>query len=40
MLSAGILKDNSDLYRVGDMTFDMDEANKRMNFWLTRRKYS
>jgi hypothetical protein len=40
MLSAGILKENSDLYDRNNMTFDMPEATKRMNFWLTREKYS
>ena len=40
LLSAGILKENSDLYNLRDMTFDMSEAQKRMNFWLTRQKYS
>ncbi len=40
VLSAGILRENSDLYDLRNMTFNMPEATKRMNFWLTRQKYS
>ena len=40
LLSAGILKDSSDLYNMNNMTFNMPEAKKRMNFWLTRQRYS
>jgi len=40
MLSAGILKENSDLYDLKRTTFNTLEANKRMNFWLTRQKFS
>ena len=40
MLSAGILKDNSDLYNYKDYTFNQEEADKRVNFWLTRSQYS
>ena len=40
VLSAGILRDNSDLYDLKNMVFNMPEATKRMNFWLTRQKYS
>lgn len=40
VLSAGILRDNADLYDMPNMTFGTEEANRRLNFWLTRQKYS
>lgn len=40
MLSAGILKENSDLYDLKKTSFNTLEANKRMNFWLTRQRFS
>jgi hypothetical protein len=40
LLSAGILKDNIDLYDVHKMTFNRAEFLKRVNFWLSRQRYS
>ena len=40
MLSAGILKDSEDLYDYKQYTFDYEEADTRINFWLTRNQYT
>ena len=40
LLSAGILQNNSDLYDINKMTFNKTEFLKRINFWLTRQRYS
>jgi hypothetical protein len=40
LLSAGILKDNKDLYDIQNMRFNTAEFQKRGNFWLTRQRYS
>ena len=40
MLSAGILQNNIDLYDIDRMKFDKTEFLKRINFWLTRQRYS
>lgn len=40
MLSAGNLKENGDLYDTHKMVFDKPEFLRRINFWLTRQRYS
>jgi hypothetical protein len=40
MLSAGILQNNIDLYDINKMIFNKTEFIKRINFWLTRQRYS
>jgi hypothetical protein len=40
LLSAGNLKENDDLYDIHNMKFDKQEFLKRINFWLTRQRYS